>query len=753
MNKFYEDISSNECVHLLKATPYTKETRDRFDNNLTKDIFFKDIYTERSKKQEFAAENDLFDSKINHAARDVFNEFGKVSVIHIAGYGGCGKTTYIHHLLWSLHDEIGMYDVIDYEGCVGASEPFIERISKLIYKLNNIQELLDYFDKIASHTLYNINRFKDQIQVLEKFSHRIQSSIAEDFKSEKSYKTLLQQFEEDYILQSNNNSIVKKEFLSFLLFLEFALLLFSRFKRDDDTPMILVIDNVDSLSDMAEESLLLTAIREFENNCNYFFGWNIDNDGKYNGQIISDVLKKTKLSMFFTTRVATIKKYESIQPDWERIDGWVSIRFPKHYYDHMEIINHRIEYFLTTENEDSEIANELKTLKQIAEIAYHNYNFMRLFNGSYRVCVERICNILNSFQRSQIEELLMLYSLRYENPNAIEGANGYFLYMILGILKNEDTYTDTLNLSPCKKDGTISLSRIILTILREKGDRCSLYELFKLLTPLGYDENEICTQIWSLSEVSRIHAWRRLLIFDVIIPSDLEHLKKQITIFKNGEENIAKYSELVICTAGQAYMEFVIPHFEFMLSRRELGVGTSAQNKYQPLFAESSEENISKTPGKIVYRFEQKINWVFKAVEECCYNSTKFAEKVLDVFKLDRNDYINNTFYNYHSVGWERNVGPKQSYESRLIFRHIGYIEKYRCYLLTKRKEMPVSQKVCINKILVNWIVKYLELYNNYDLCYQTELQNLAEKELMSFAQKIIDSGYTDFDTRIERNN
>ena len=66
---------------------------------------------------------------------------------------------------------------------------------------------------------------------------------------------------------------------------------------------------------------------------------------------------------------------------------------------------------------------------------------------------------------------------------------------------------------------------------------------------------------------------------------------------------------------------------------------------------------------------------------------------------------------------------------------------------------MPVSQKVCINKILVNWIVKYLELYNNYDLCYQTELQNLAEKELMSFAQKIIDSGYTDFDTRIERNN
>ena len=147
-----------------------------------------------------------------------------------------------------------------------------------------------------------------------------------------------------------------------------------------------------------------------------------------------------------------------------------------------------------------------------------------------------------------------LYSARADNRDAIEGAIGYYLYMILCVLKNERTYTDTLALSPCRKDGTISLSRIILTIIREKGDRCSLYDLFSLLVPIGYKPNMICPQIWNLCEVARNNAWRRLLLFDLITPSSLDELKKQADIFNNGDEETNHYTELIICTAGQAYM-------------------------------------------------------------------------------------------------------------------------------------------------------------------------------------------------------
>jgi len=228
---------------------------------------------------------------------------------------------------------------------------------------------------------------------------------------------------------------------------------------------------------------------------------------------------------------------------------------------------------------------------------------------------------------------------------------------------------------------------MVLTILREKGDRCSLLDMLKLLTPFGYDARLICTQVWNLCEISRENAWRRLLVFDVIVPANIEDLYKQAVIFENGDSDQSHYSELIICSAGQAYMEFVLPHFEFMLSRHDLGVETYSQSKYHPLFSDSSEEKVERmNPDKAIYYFERKIDCVYSDVKDCCYNSMTVADKVIKLFHINREEYIKNTFYNYHSSGWGNEVGPKQSYESRLIFRHVGYIEKYRGYLLKKKQ-------------------------------------------------------------------
>lgn len=755
MDKFYENGMITDCKNLLQATPYVKKTRRNFDFNLTKTLFFENLYAERSKKPEFAAENDLFDNKIKQIIKDLYNKFGKVSLIHIAGYAGCGKTTYIHHLLWTLRDDIGIYDVIDFESCKRASEPIISRIARLLYKKYDIYALIEYFKKIASLSLYNVNRFRDQIPILKEFTERIERLVVDSKGlTENSYRILLEIFENDYIDKNCDGSdkrTKKRKFVSFLLFVEFVLLLFDRFRNTDDNSMFLVIDNADSLSNLSEESLLLEAIREFDNDCNYFFGWNLENDGLFYEKRVSDVLKQTKLSIIFTTRVATISKYESLEPDWETIDGWASVRFPTHYYDHKEIIDHRIEYYLGLEKSGSEISENLQLIKKLTEIAYHNYNFMRLFNGNYRICVDKICTIMSMVQKNQIRELLKLYSERGGNPDAIEGANGYFLSLVLSVFKDDNVYSEVLDLSPCRKDGIISLSRIILTILREKGDRCSLLDLLELLNPIGYNSIRVCTQVWKLSEVSRNHGWRRLLLFDVKVPSNLEDLKKQAANYEHGDRNVANYTELVICAAGQAYMEFVIPHFEFMLSRHELGVGTSTRSRYQPLFSVSSEEIISNVSDKVIYRFDKKIERVYKDVEDCCYNSVTFAEEVQKYFNLTRSEYISSTYYNYHPVGWDHDVGPKQSYESRLIFRHVGYIEKYRCYLLEKWRDFPLASRIDINSRLVGWIVKYLKLYKNSYKCYQTESQNTAANELLKFATIISESGFTDFQTRIER--
>lgn len=755
MENFYETIKENACEHLLKATPYTKETRDNFDGNLKKDQFFSHIYTERSNNPDFDSENDLFDKKIEQALGDLNNRYGKVSMIHIAGYGGCGKTTFVHHLLWTLHDNIGVYDVIDYEGCTAATEPFINRAAHLIHKFYNISDLLVYFEKITSRKLYNVNRFRDQLPLLKEFTTRIKDIVNSEKIVESSYKVLLELFEEDYLNEIEDTVNGKKNFLSFLLFLEFTLLLFDRFfKHENSEPMILVIDNADNLGNLAEEAILLPIIREFENNCNYFFGWNLQNDFSFNGKNVSDVIKNTKLTMFFTTRIATMHRYESTEPDWEKINGWTSLRFPKHYYDHKEIINRRIAYYLSIENIDSSIAKQLILVKHLTDIAYRNYNFMRLFNGSIRVCVERICSIIESIHSTQIMELLNLYETCDDNLDTVEGCTGYFLYLVLSVFKAEHIYHEKLNLGPCRKDGKISLSRMILTILREKGDRCSILDMLKLLTPFGFDARLICTQVWNLCEISRENAWRRLLVFDVIVPANIEDLYRQAVIFERGDSDPSHYSELIICSAGQAYMEFVLPHFEFMLSRHDLGVGTYSQSKYRPLFSASSENKLDrKNSSKVVYDFERKIDWVYSDVKDCCYNSMIFANSVMTYFNINREEYIKHTFYNYHSSGWGNEVGPKQSYESRLIFRHVGYIEKYRCYLLKKKQKTSLSELADINRRLVERIVKYLKLYQDPFKCCQTEAQNNAAIELLELADVIKRSGYTDFTTRIELND
>ena len=752
MDKFYDGINGSACESLLTATPFKQELRERFGNNLTEELFFKKLYTERSRDPNYEEENSRFEEKIKRAWSETENRYSKVSMLHIAGYAGCGKTTFIHHLLLEQHMEPEEYEVIDYESCTYASEPFKYRIAASLFSIQEKQSLLEYFIEVANERLFFLNRFYDQAPALKKLSEMIQGEKKPDTKM--AYISLLDRFENECLSQAENRKKGKEDFLSFLLFLELILLVYGRLTRKNLRPMVLLIDNADSLSDLSEEAVLHAAIYEFENDCNYFFAWNNDNDTVYRNMCVADALKETKWILIFTTRIATSRRYASLKPDWEKINGWISVEFPPNYYEHQEIISHRIQYYLSVEEEDSEISKELRRIGSLSEIAYQNYNFKRLFNGNYRCCVEKICQIVNTIPERQIKELERLFEEKSDSKDAAEGANAYFLYLILSVFKTNGIYKNTLNLNPIRRTGKVSLSRMILTILREKGDRCSLLDVLELLTPVGYEPEAICRQVWNLCEVSRRYGWRRLLTFDVIVPADYDALKDEADKYKSGNRTFTDYSELVICTAGQAYMEFVIPHFEFMLSRHETAPGQNATMMKLPLFDSSSEHNISKQPRVVRYRFEEKIENVYKDVVCCCNNSVLFADAVQKQFHIhDRGFYINNTYYNYHPVGWDHDVGPKQSYESRLIYRHVSYIEKYRCYILKKRKSLPLEQRVEINRKLVEWIVKYLRLYQDPYKCYQTDAQDKAAKRLLELAGKIRNSGYRDFSTRIEINN
>ncbi len=756
MKNFYGNIADTTPEDLLRATPYTQVSQFNFNRGLTKEIFYKHLYTPRSEKKEDFEENSIFDNKIDRAFRELNNPYAKVTMIHISGYAGCGKTTYIHHLLWEYKERIKTYEVIDYEGHKKAVEPFIDRLTLSLAKKPLI-ELADYLHLLINRDLFIINRFREYLPYLEYFQKGLKN-IAESDDKAKEFRILLESMDPSvynniFTSERNKNLTQPKSFLFFLILLEFMLLLFSQFDVEKEKSMVLVIDNSDSLDDLSEEMKLLPAMRDFINECTYFFGDNRTNQIAYRGKTVEDVCNRTKLVVFFTTRVVTKTHYTIIQPDWEEIVGLTSLSLPEHYYDQKEMILKRIDYYLSEEDQsECQTVAELRQIRSIVDAAYHNFNFMRLFNGNSRKCIERICSIIYNNPQETINELINLGNERENNAYAIEGYNGYLLSLVLRDFKSKGIYKTKLGLSNCRKDGMISLSRVILTILREKSDRCSLLEMFEQLVPMGFSSFDICKCAWDLCEEERTF-WRRLLIFDMIMPKRLEELNRQAVLFNEGDRDIEHYSELVICTAGRAYMENVVPHFEFMLSRLESGTGANTKAQYQPLFSGNSERSANpgcKQNGDIVYLFERKIDLVYRATKECCYNASQFSERAIEVFNYERNNFLQNSFLNYHTVGWEGEIGPKQSYESRLIFRHVSYIEKYRKYLLRKYRNDAVFTLIEINLRLVERIVKYIHLYQELDPCFKTEAQDVAASELLKIADRIRKSNFRDFHSRIE---
>ena len=740
MGQFYGNLAKIKPEYLLKATPYTTLSSVNFSKRLTKEFFFQNLYADASMEGINSLEKEIFENKVNNSLRDFDNDFAKVSVLNITGYAGSGKTTFLHHLLYENRDRIGFYEVIDYERCKRAIKPFIKRISTQLHSSENIDKLCDFLDTIAQGELLDLG---NQIMYLDKLSEFSQMVRQNDIREVFQYINLIESFAST--IRGNSKR------LSFLFLIVMLILLFDKFNSSENSdfePMILVIDNCDSMSNLSEERLFLTTFKDFILECNNLFSNNLNNDLAYNRKVVSDVFDKTKLVVFLTTRLVTHKRFAIIEPDCETIDGWQSVRLPETYYDHKDIIDKRIKYYESAAVPgEEETVKELQMIHEVANIAYRNWIFMRLYNGNVRMCVERLCNMSSIFRTNILREFLELNKEKPLDPDAVEGSRGIFLYMLLQIFKDDNVYEEKLNLNPCKKDGTVSLSRIILTILRENEGRCSLYRIFDILVKHGFSSNDICNTVWNLCEGNR-EVWRRLLVFDSIVPESVDNLLLQAKQFDNGNTNMSAYSDLVICTAGLAYMEYVIPHFEFMLSRHEMRKDSNRALLYQPLFAKSSEQKYDEN----TYVFEKKIETVYNDVRDCCYNSSSFANRVMEKERINRYEYIYSSPYNYHSVSWHgQGEGKHHSYESRLIFRHITYIEKYRCYLLKKHEfDMDENLRADINRRLVDKIVKYIKLYNNYDICFQTEDQDMVVNELHKRALIIINKKYHDFETKIE---
>lgn len=536
--------------------------------------------------------------------------------------------------------------------------------------------------------------------------------------------------------------------------------------KNERSISVIVIDNIDSLNNPVEEIKLISTIKSVAKACADFISDNIDNDVTYelvdsnatdknriiNSIRINDFFKNTTIVIFLTTRIVTDARIRELDPDSETMSEWYGIEMPHHYYSQRQILNRKIDYYLEVEqNREADNYKQLETLKSIVPVIYSDRYYKRLFNGNVRYGERTICNMLQLYgdnaSNKVLSECVGLYNSQLDKQVKREGINGIILSMILFYFKQKEIYHKKLYLSECSLNYVISISRIVLTMLDERREEgLYLYDIFEYFSDIdesAYSLEEICKVIYALSEAGR-YFWRRLLIFETKFPEKAEDLESQIESYRRQNNNKNDYSKIKICRAGSSYVEFVVPHFEFIQSR-----STNATNRMRtsmsPLFCSNSLEKIDGE-----YRFVKKIRTVYNIVKNCCIECSNFSSRVMMARGYSKIEYINSVF-NHQDNNDDGTRGIKQCYESRLIFRHITYIEKYRQYLLAN-KELDSNTLQEINKCLTEWIKKYLELYDVDEtrISFHTEEQDTATLVLLDRIKAIEDSSYKDFTTIIE---
>ena len=414
-------------------------------------------------------------------------------------------------------------------------------------------------------------------------------------------------------------------------------------------------------------------------------------------------------------------------------------------YNYTDIVKRRMEYL----DERKKAGRPLSLADNGAEIVKQVYNFnkisfvkkqyRRMFSYNYRECINEFFHIKKINNASYIENIeTLVQDTDDTNPNEHDdeyntygGASSILLSAILLDFSSFKIFS-ALNLIELNEDGkkrkkdtnqyenismnkdnifTIaSIARILLTYIYNSTQAVYLNKLFEYFEEI-YTPRLIINTITACMQTHG--RWRRLLYAKDIDRTNYadedsieEILDKMCNDYENtkGTKYDLKYAIIEISEAGKTYIEIIASHFEFFSVRCYNDI-TKPDSQYMPLFFCNASDN--KTDGeKFKFNFDPIIEKVYNSVKECIENLNTLNK----IFLIEKG--IKEEEYLYSQLVGTTQYGHKQTHEERIIFQHIYLIEDFRWYMLNKYKNTNGASVLReINKNLVGWIIKYLELF------------------------------------------
>lgn len=149
----------------------------------------------------------------------------------------------------------------------------------------------------------------------------------------------------------------------------------------------------------------------------------------------------------------------------------------------------------------------------------------------------------------------------------------------------------------------------------------------------------------------------------------------------------------------------------------------------KPIYCEDDYDKISNM-----------VKTVLKLVENCCKKLETFRELFQEKQNISIEKLLNLPFH-----ATTKN-GNTQLYEERIIFSHISYLELFR---RSKIEGEMDKGKIQINKLIVDTIIAYLNLYNTYIAKIDSQRKEVA-KTLTDRAEEIKQKNYEDNEIKIQ---
>lgn len=346
-------------------------------------------------------------------------------------------------------------------------------------------------------------------------------------------------------------------------------------------------------------------------------------------------------------------------------------------------------------------------LNQKLEIMHDRYAC--LWNKNYRTC-SLIANELyekpsydfltcaDFIEKSKINDGYSTFEVEDSNntPGSYYGGSAIILSNVCKVFHAYHIWDDFLHLARLNQTPpnykNVSFSRIILTYIYNSDAPVSLEELFSFFCKNGlFSSQELCHILSKMLARNTDGVWRRpIYYFNECILSekaeDIEkHLLRMCRQLAAGKRPRHQY-EFVLCDSGEAYVEQLMQEFEFFSNR--------LNNNNKPLYLYHD-----------IHKIASVINDVYQAVSNCCENMAAFREEYIRRNNATMADYLSLPI---HPI---TNRNSPQLHTERIIFSHIAYLNNVRLYYLGPTVTPDLTERKEYNKLFVDCIKNYLELY------------------------------------------